>query len=457
MIYEINDFIEEYDLDIIDKKIYRDDKGHTKSLYKYKCRKCGFDCGEHYIKGNIKNENWVAKIKGCGCCNSFICVTGVNDIATTDEWMVSYFVNQEDALRFKAGSNEKVLMKCIYCGKEKLYKINDLYNKKRMTCDCCDNMSMPNKFAYYTFMQLIDKVKNYEREYQPKWAGKFRYDNYFEYQDKKYIVEMDGGLGHGNKTFGKDYEKDIKGLQRDIKKEELAREHDIILIRVNSQESTKEYLTYNLKNALYDIIDISSVNWDNVYKKCCSNEIKNICDYYSENIDNYTKLYLIDNIMTSYFHISNQTIRKYLKIGREFGWCDYYTENEIEKKEKKNNLKIVCKIKREHPEYTVEKISRITNLESYIIRRYLNEGSKKDLCEYDGKQELSNSRKSITYVYDLKDFSLLREYESVEQCSQNSIKDFGVQFTKKGISMTCTGKFKSYRGYVFSHKLLETN
>lgn len=457
MPYNIGDFIEELNLDIIDKKLIRSKSNHTYNVYKYKCRNCGFDCGEHYIKGKKKSENWVTKVAGCGCCNSFLCAPGINNIEVTQPWMIPYFVNVDDIKHYKASSNEKVMMRCIYCGKEKLYKINDLYLKHRMTCDCYDKISMPNKFAYYTFMQIKDKINNYQREYQPEWAGRFRYDNYFEYNNKKYIVEIDGGLGHGNKAYGKDNIKDIEGLQRDKKKDKLSQNHNIILIRVDVQESTQQYLQNNLNKALVKIFGEIYINWNEVYKKCCSNEIKAVCDYYSNNINKYNKLDLINNIMTDYFCFASSTIRKYLKIGRKFGWCYYKTENEIEKERKKKNIELVCELKREHPNYTTKELSEITKLDIYLIRRYLNEGNNLELCQYNGNKELSQSRKSITYVYDKNTMELLKSYDSVIQCVERSIEDFGVKFSKSHVSLVCSKHkgYESHKGYFFSHELIE--
>lgn len=450
MIYEIGDFIKEFDLDILDKR-----KNHrSKYEYKYKCRKCSFDCREHYIKGNKKEENWVEEIQGCGCCNSYLCATGINDLATTDEWMIPYFINKEDTLRFRSQSSKKVKMKCIYCGKEKDYKIIELYKNKRLPCECYDKISFPNKFAYYMFMQLNEILDYYEREYSPKWAGRYHYDNYFEYKNRKYILEMDGGLGHGNKQFGKNTKKDIEGLQRDKLKDDLAKQHGIYVIRVDATISSKDYLKDNLVNSLCSILNLENINWDLVNKKSYSNEIKNICEYYNKNLSNIKKYDLIRK-MSEHFNIHETTVKRYLKIGTKFGWTTYFSKRE----QKQNNVKLISQIKRTHPEYTTEDISKITHFDVHSIRIYLNEGSKLGLCEYNGQQELSNSKKTITYVYNKKTMKLLKTYDSVIQCVEKSMKDFGVQFTTKGVSLVCSKHkgFNSHKGYFFSHELLETN
>ena len=53
----------------------------------------------------------------CHVCNKKVVKKGFNDLATTDPWMVEYFVNKDESTMYLSGSNEKVLMKCPICGK----------------------------------------------------------------------------------------------------------------------------------------------------------------------------------------------------------------------------------------------------------------------------------------------------------------------------------------------------
>lgn len=56
------------------------------------------------------------------------------------------------------------------------------------------------------------------------------YDIYFEKDGKNYIIEMDGGLGHGNRTYTKSDRSKEELLDIDKIKDILAREHDIEVI-----------------------------------------------------------------------------------------------------------------------------------------------------------------------------------------------------------------------------------
>ena len=123
--YKIGDRIvdDKRDLTIIEQIYLNDNKGYKVKYYKYKCNKCGFDCGEYYDSkdGEYKNEKWIIEYglysekRGCSCCcgNSNIVVKGINDIATTNPELVKYFIDINDAYKYTYSSNKRVLLKYI--------------------------------------------------------------------------------------------------------------------------------------------------------------------------------------------------------------------------------------------------------------------------------------------------------------------------------------------------------
>ena len=98
------------DIVIIDRKYSREqcnpDKQDrvyyaNKKLYKYKCNKCGFDCGECYKQGKHLNEYWIPEntiLKGHGCpvCStpSMIVAPSINSIYNTASWMIDLGVSR---------------------------------------------------------------------------------------------------------------------------------------------------------------------------------------------------------------------------------------------------------------------------------------------------------------------------------------------------------------------------
>ena len=290
--------------------------------YKYHCNICG-------------NEDWIVKyllINGCGCncCNGKKVVEGINDIPTTAPWMVKYFQGgYDEAKLYTKTSDKKIYPICPDCGaiKTKLMSIKTIYKNHSIGCECSEYISYPNKFSYAFLDQL--PIKNREKEYSPDWMRPYSYDNYFEYQDQKYVLEMDGGLGHGNQTW--EHTKDDVGLKIDRYKDNLANKHDIIVIRIDCQKSNMNYIKNNIEESLLaKIFDLSKIDWLKCDKFAIDNLIKEICIFYETN--NHPKY---EKIKENFPIKSNPTIKKYLEIGEKHGWCI---------KEKRNTKKTMLNI-----------------------------------------------------------------------------------------------------------------
>lgn len=266
---------------------------------------------------------------GCPVCtkNKRIVTTGVNDIATTHPQLVKYFKNPKDAKTHSYGESTKILLVCPDCGSEKMMRLNTLSRYGFYCSVCSDGISYPNKFlrALLSFLPL----NNLQFEYSPSWAGLFKYDSYFEYNGHKYIVEMDGMLGHGKRSFGSN-EKDKNGLKRDIIKDTLALENNIDMIRINCDISERDYIKNNIeKSKLSTLFDLSKIDWEYCDKFAQKSIIKEICKYYN---DNFIKT---ASELEAVFNLSNATIVKYLRIGNNFGWCNY-NQDTIDEVHRKN-------------------------------------------------------------------------------------------------------------------------
>jgi hypothetical protein len=131
------------DITIINRKKI---KGKGK-YYKYKCNRCGFDCGKHYsIKEQIyKNEFWILEHdlkfsrSGCSCCSSApkIVVENINSIYNTDKWMIPY-MSEECAKTHTHSSKDKIYPLCTNCGmvKETPIEIWVIYQNRSIGCGC---------------------------------------------------------------------------------------------------------------------------------------------------------------------------------------------------------------------------------------------------------------------------------------------------------------------------------
>ena len=159
---------------------------------------------------------------------------------------------------------------------------------------------------------------NFETEFSPSWVKPYKYD--FFIPELKLIIEMDGGLGHGKKSFN-DTKVDKLGLKRDKIKDVLANEHNIKIFRINSDVSEKNFLKENIKLELESIFSFENVNWDECDRYTTSSLVKIVCDDY------HTKKEKPIDIAKTY-HICKETVITYLKKGAEFGWCDYNPSEE---------------------------------------------------------------------------------------------------------------------------------
>lgn len=191
--------------------------------------------------------------------------------------------------------------------------ICSIYNNHSIGYICGDGISYPNKFGYSFLEQL--QVDNIIPEYAPDWIKPLRYDFYFEHKNKKYILEMDGGLGHGKQLW--DHTDDVVGLEKDKLKESAALSHDIKIIRVDATYSNVNYIKNNIlkNNDLISIFEdkINSIDWSLCDRFAQKNILKSVCDYWESGTYKVSDLSPI-------FKVSTETIRNYLKKGEELGF-----------------------------------------------------------------------------------------------------------------------------------------
>ena len=301
--------------------------------YKYRCLNCG----------NIDeiSEANLSYGRGCNVCcvPSRKVLKGFNDLWTIHPEIAKLLKNPERGYEISFGSGKSEIFICPECSYEKEYKIDSIVNKKFSCHKCGDGLSYPNKFAF----NLLEQLKlDFESEYSPDWIKPKRYDFYFEFDNKGYIFEMDGGLGHGNENNlnGKTKKERKETKKKDNHKDKLAKEHDIEVIRIKCLKSDLEYIKENiLHSRLSELFDLSNIDWLKCHEYACKSLVKVVCDFWNNEIKNTFK---IGKIMKK----SKTTIIKYLKQGAKLGWCDYNSKQETINNGKnnggKNKKKVIC-------------------------------------------------------------------------------------------------------------------
>lgn len=370
------------DITIIDREYRKREKTKGKiereKWYKYKCNKC---LNEDWINEScLLNQN-----QGCNVCcmSSHKIVKGVNDIATTNPWMMKYLVDLEDGYNHSKCSKDNVEMKCPYCGNIVKRKILYLYSNGFVCKKCGDGISYPNKFMFNMLQQM---GLDFETEYSPDWLLNRKFDFYIP--SINLIIEMDGGLGHGNKihTKSRRYISKEDSKNADDWKDEQARKHNISVIRINCNypliETRFEFIKNNVLNSqLNSIFNLNAIEWDEIYKYCAGNLVKEICEYQRKHEKSIEEL-------SDIFKLGKTTLRRYLKIGDKLGWCKYNGS-----KTKKRNSKIIEVYYNNTYVDTYESISYIerNSYELFNFKMYRNEiirvynGKRKDYNGYTFK------------------------------------------------------------------------
>ena len=372
--YNVGDVVD--NIKIINRT-YNNSK-YNQSIKWYECQ-CT-NCNSHFNR----TEYELNKSIGCPVCSNAPkkVVKGVNDIATTYPWMIPFFYNIEDAYTHTKRSSKKTYMRCPDCQRKSDHKISisNLYKNKGFGCSCSDGISFPNKIAFEMLKQL--EVQNLEREYSPQWIKPKRFDFYFEYNNIKYILEMDGGIGHGNFIYGTN-EKDVNGLLIDNKKDQLAKEHGIIVIRIDCKISTIEYIKKSINNSqLTNIFDLKKINWEKCEKYARTNLIKEVCSEYESD------LFISGEELAEKYSLDYRSILSYLSIGKRLGWIN---------SKKNDKIRLRCVSERIKPIVVDDKYyfsciasfeenySLIFNIEHICITHLANKIRNNDgSCEYKG-------------------------------------------------------------------------
>ena len=314
---------------------YRHSDNNAKR-YEYRCLNCS----------NIDNMTESELISGTGC--NVCCPTprkiliGYNDIGTTNPWMVESMIDKTNATKYTYGSNQRILFKCLECGEPKLMKICDFFSRGICCNKCGDGVSFPNKIGYNVLSQVkidfdIEKMFEWCVYIDPKKNKqcKGRYDFYFKFKNKEYIVEMDGEFHTKDNGMSGQKAEDAKYI--DDMKDELAEKNNIKVIRIDCCPSSFEHIKESILNSeLNTIFDLSNIDWNECNKYALSTKVREVCDLWNSGIKNVTELYAL-------VKSSKPTIATYLTRGATLGWCDYNGQEELTKRTIRNNKKNLSK------------------------------------------------------------------------------------------------------------------
>ena len=287
------------------------------------------DCGGTFVtkRFNLRKSVIERHKKGCPICGKRLVVKGVNDVATVSPWMVEYFVDKKQAEQYSIGSSVKVETECPICHSRRKIAIHKIHDRGYRCATCGDRISYPNKFGRAVLKQL--PIENWICEYHAKWLADKSYDNYFEYNGNKYILEMDGEQHTHDMGRGRTVQEE---QANDAYKDLMASQHGIEVIRIDCYESDKNYIQKNiLSSRLSEIFDLSQINWELCAELASKNIVREVCEYYNTHNEAETKE------IAQVFNINLSTVVVYLKQGASFGLCNFSSELARQKVGEKNH------------------------------------------------------------------------------------------------------------------------
>lgn len=357
-------------------------KPENEKRYKYKCSKCSFNDGD-ISESNLKRG------VGCSCCSGQTVVPEINSIWAKARWMCDEFgLDKNFALTHTCATKEKGVFKCKHCGKEKIISISNVYYRHTIGCTCGDGFSYPEKFMMSVLNQLDIKYITQLSKSNFLWCDKYKYDFYFEYNNKTYIIET-----HGIQHY-EDQWTDCKSVkENDNIKFKIAREYIDEYIVIDCRYSEKEYIKGSILNSkLNEVFNLNDINWS----KCEEYALKNIVKEVANRWNNKKEDEVCLDIANEY-GLSRSVINKYLHIATKLKWCNYNGKMEMAKN---------CR-----------KIAGVNNKQVEVFENGVSKGTFKSASE-------------------------------LERCSRDI---FGDVLYTGGISLACRGKRKQYKGYMIKY------
>lgn len=290
---EIGTMFEDYNRNIIildRKKESRISKGkkRTDKLYRYKCNKCGYDCGaaidrktREYISDYWTEESNLLRGKsGCACCSvpAHVVVPHINSVLVTNPEVVAFFEGgKNEAEKYTFCSEDRIATVCPDCGRKRLNDISvkDLVKNHSINCPCSDKISYPEKVMYFLLEQLgVDFI--FQLTYSVmSWCGEYKYDFFFEIDGAKYIIETHGLQHYEGQKRGRSLKRE---QENDINKKKRALANGIKTqnyIVIDCRLSQLQFIRKSIETSeLNKVFNFSQIDWEKIQINACSSLVK---------------------------------------------------------------------------------------------------------------------------------------------------------------------------------------
>jgi hypothetical protein len=218
--------------------------------------------------------------------------------------------NPDDGYRYSYGSCEKVAWICPDC--DFVIKDKFIYDVvwQGLSCPMCsDGVSYSNKFMLSALCQMqVDCIPEYNFN-----GSVYKYDFYIP--STKTIIEMHGGQHYEEcnnfyKTFSEIHKNDVKKYKFAINN---GIENYIV---IDSRKSDINYISKNILSSLMsDLFHLNDIDWQECGRYASSSLVK-VC------ADMYNQQKTVEKISLT-LKYSKTSIRNWLKMATEIGFCNY--------------------------------------------------------------------------------------------------------------------------------------
>ena len=323
------------------------------------------------IFSRIANGVTSRKSTCCPICNSKKVsnkiIKNFNDLWTIRPDVAKLLVNKEEGCLYRENSDYNTDFICPYCNLISTKNIKNV-SAKGFSCPFCnDNISYPNKFMAH-FLREMNVI--FQSEYVIK-PYLYRYDFYFEFNSKKYVVELDGAYGHGEvNTKNKNIDEQIFD---DMEKDRIAKEYGFIMIRIDCKYkdmcSRFNYLKQNFNSSLLkEMFTYTDDLLIQIDKKCEKSIIVEISEKWNQGVCSYEKFEEI-------FGINRPGIRRYLKRACDIGLINIDYKKLLNQIRLSSNKKLAItkgqKIKCNETGEEFYSIAEAERFTGFCIRNYL--------------------------------------------------------------------------------------
>lgn len=280
---------------------------------------------------------------GCGCpyCAGKR-VNHTNSLFVTNPEVAKLLKNKERGRELTSYSNKKEIFVCKDCGNSSKPKPISRVVQQGFSCEFCgDGMYYPEKFVFNMLNQLNVKFK---KEKVFSWSKNVKNKNKNLSKNKKYdfyIPSLNCIIEtHGQQHYSKTFEK-IGGRS-------LEDEQD--------NDEIKEELAIENGIGNYIVIDCSISDLDFIKSNILDSKLSELLDLRNVNWEECHKFAISSivkkacNLWSKYknvkeismvIKVDKATVVRYLKQGRKIGLCDYNPQEEGDKTRKKNLEKAI--------------------------------------------------------------------------------------------------------------------